>query len=207
VTSQRAHTKYKWPPYANEWNTTHENFLCTPLAVCMFISNSMQLCWTIDNIPLPLVSRMLWLKLCNGDPSGKRKCKVTSIKPIWQANRSYSAITSLLLNGNFVRRTIDLEKTAKAADRSTTKSENSPNGKITPAVLLPLMPNRHFLVKIFNAKRLCLFYLMRQKHCWNYFAFNQSYLANGKMAPVVLLPHEAKYKYMILHWRIRTASD
>jgi len=24
---------------------------------------------------------------------------------------------------------------------------DSPNGKITPALLLPLMPNRHFLVK------------------------------------------------------------
>ena len=27
------------------------------------------------------------------------------------------------------------------------KQSDSPNGKITPVVLLPLMPNRHFLVK------------------------------------------------------------
>jgi len=27
----------------------------------------------------------------------------------------------------------------------------SPNGKITPAVLLPLMPNRHFLVNTFDS--------------------------------------------------------
>jgi len=27
---------------------------------------------------------------------------------------------------------------------------------------------------------------MRQKHCWNCFAFNQLYLAKGKIAPVVL---------------------
>jgi len=33
---------------------------------------------------------------------------------------------------------------------------------------------------------------MRQKHCWNYFAINQSYLAKGKIAPVVILPHDAK---------------
>jgi len=33
---------------------------------------------------------------------------------------------------------------------------------------------------------------MRQKHGWNYFAFNQSSLAKGKIAPVVLLPHAAK---------------
>jgi len=26
VTSQTAHTKYKWPPYATEWNPPHENF-------------------------------------------------------------------------------------------------------------------------------------------------------------------------------------
>jgi len=31
VTSQTAHTKYKWPPYATEWNRRHENFLRTPL--------------------------------------------------------------------------------------------------------------------------------------------------------------------------------
>jgi len=35
------------------------------------------------------------------------------------------------------------------------------------------------------------------KHCWNYFAFNQSYLAKGKIAPAGLLPHEAKEKQMI----------
>jgi len=40
---------------------------------------------------------------------------------------------------------------------------------------------------------------MIQKHCWNYFAFNQLYLAEGKIAPVVALPHEAKYMHMILH--------
>jgi len=42
--------------------------------------------------------------------SGERKCKVTSIKPNWQANWTYNAITSLLLNGTFIRRT-DLETT------------------------------------------------------------------------------------------------
>jgi len=72
------------------------------------------------------------------------------------------------------------------------KQSDSTNGKITPAMLLPLIPNRHFLVKFWNARRLCLFCLMRQKHCWKYFAFNQLYLAKGKIAPVVLLPHEAK---------------
>jgi len=33
---------------------------------------------------------------------------------------------------------------------------------------------------------------MRQKNCWNYFAFNQSYLAEGKITPVVILPYEKK---------------
>jgi len=33
---------------------------------------------------------------------------------------------------------------------------------------------------------------MRQKHSYNSFAFNQSYLAEGIIASVVLLPHEAK---------------
>jgi len=48
---------------------------------------------------------------------------------------------------------------------------------------------------------------MRQKHCWNYFAFNQLHLAEGKIAPVLILPYEKKLKYLILHWRIRTGSD
>jgi len=32
-------------------------------------------------------------------------------------------------------------------------------------------------------------------------------MSEGKIAPVVVLPHEAKYIHMILHWRIRTGSD
>ena len=42
-------------------------------------------------------------------------------------------------------------------------------------MLFPLMPNRHFLADFGNAKRLYLLCLMRQKHCWNYFALNQSF--------------------------------
>jgi len=38
-------------------------------------------------------------------------------------------------------------------------------------------------------------------------AFSQIWLVEGKIALVVLLPHVAKYKYMILHWRIRSGSD
>jgi len=40
---------------------------------------------------------------------------------------------------------------------------------------------------------LYIFCLMIQIHCWNYFAFNQSYTAEGQIALVVVLPHEAKY--------------
>jgi len=36
---------------------------------------------------------------------------------------------------------------------------------------------------------------------------NQSYLVEGKIASGVLLPHEAKQKFMILHGQIRTGSD
>jgi len=72
------------------------------------------------------------------------------------------------------------------------KQSDSPKGKITPAVLFPLMPNDTSLLNFGNTKRLCLFCPMRQKHCWKYFAFNQSYLAEGKIAPIVFLPHEAK---------------
>jgi len=33
------------------------------------------------------------------------------------------------------------------------KESDSPNGKITPAVLFPLMPNRHFLVKFWKCQK------------------------------------------------------
>jgi len=48
------------------------------------------------------------------------------------------------------------------------------------------------LLNFGNAKRLCPFCLMRQKHSYNYFAFNQSYLAEGKTASLVLLPYDTK---------------
>jgi len=51
-------------------------------------------------------------KLCSGGPWGARKCKVAAIKPKWQAIWTYNVITSLLLNGTFIGRTTDLEKTA-----------------------------------------------------------------------------------------------
>ena len=34
LTSQTAHTKYKWLPYATEWNPPHEKFPRTPLKTC-----------------------------------------------------------------------------------------------------------------------------------------------------------------------------
>jgi len=49
-----------------------------------------------------------------------------------------------------------------------------PNGRTTPAVLLSMMA-KQTLPCFGNAKRLYLFCLMMQKHCWNYLAFNQSY--------------------------------
>jgi len=67
---------------------------------------------------------------------------------------------------------------------------HSPNGKITQQCFCFWWQNRRALLLNFgNAKKLCLFCLMRQQHYWKYFAFNQSHLAKGKIAPVVLLPH------------------
>jgi len=43
--------------------------------------------------------------------SSEPKCKVTRIERNWQATWKYNGITSLRLNGTFVRRTTDLEKT------------------------------------------------------------------------------------------------
>jgi len=39
------------------------------------------------------------------------------------------------------------------SSRDQSKQSNSSNGKINPAVLLPLMPNRHFLVKFWKCQK------------------------------------------------------
>jgi len=72
------------------------------------------------------------------------------------------------------------------------KQSDSPNGKITPTVLFPLMPNRHFLVKFWKCQKAVSILPNGAKALQNYFAFNQSYLAEGKIIPVVILPHKAK---------------
>ena len=64
------------------------------------------------------------------------------------------------------------------------------------------------LLNFANAKRLCLFCLMTQKHCWNNFAFNQSYLAKGKNTFSISFASWGKIKiHMILHSWTRTGSD
>jgi len=72
------------------------------------------------------------------------------------------------------------------------KQSDSPNGKITPAVLFPLMSNRHFLVKFWKCQKAVSIFPREAKPLLKYFAFNLSYLAKANIAPVVLLPHEAK---------------
>jgi len=49
--------------------------------------------------------------------------------------------------------------------------------------------NSHCLVKLWKCQTAMS--ILPQKHSYNYFAFNQSYLAEGKIASVVLLPREA----------------
>jgi len=53
-------------------------------------------------------------------------------------------------------------------------SRDSSNGKISPAVLSKLMPNRPFLVKFWKCQKAVSTFLHEVKHCWKYFAFNQS---------------------------------
>jgi len=74
------------------------------------------------------------------------------------------------------------------------KQSDSPNGKITPAVLFLLMPNRHFLVKFWKYQKAVSILPDEEKALLDYFAFNQSYLAKGKITPAVLLLHEIKEK-------------
>jgi len=71
-------------------------------------------------------------------------------------------------------------------------------------VLFSLMPNRHFLVKFWKCQKAVTILPHEAKGLLNYFAFNQLYLAKGKIAPIVLLPHETKQKNMMLHWQFRT---
>jgi len=52
--------------------------------------------------------------------------------------------------------------------------------------------NRQCLVKLWKCQKAMSILLHEAKALLQYFAFNQSYLAEGKIASVVLLPHEAK---------------
>ena len=67
-----------------------------PTATVMFMTNSMLLWWTSDSVPLPLIKKPTVVNETL-QRSGERKCKVTSIKPNWQANWTYNAITALSL--------------------------------------------------------------------------------------------------------------
>jgi len=62
------------------------------------------------------------------------------------------------------------------------KQSDSHNGKITPAVLFPLMPNRHFLVKLWKYQKTVFILPHEAKALQDYFSFNQSYLSKGKIA-------------------------
>jgi len=56
-----------------------------PSATVMFMTNSMLLWWALDSVPLPLVTKPKVVKEAL-QWSGERNCKVTPIKPDWQAN-------------------------------------------------------------------------------------------------------------------------
>jgi len=69
------------------------------------------------------------------------------------------------------------------------KQPDSPNGKITPAVLFPRMPNRHFLVKSWQCRKAVSILPHDAKALLELFCL---VFGKGKIAPVVLLPNEAK---------------
>jgi len=87
------------------------------------------------------------------------------------------------------------------------KQSDSPKGKITPAVLFPLKPNIHFRVNFLKRQKVVSILPHDSKPLLELFCLHPTYLPKGKIAQVVILPHEAKDKYMILHGRVRTASE
>jgi len=72
------------------------------------------------------------------------------------------------------------------------KQLDSSNGTISPAVLFTLMPNRHFLVKFWKCQKAVFILPHEAKTLLELFCLEPIVLAKGKIAPVVLLPHEAK---------------
>ena len=70
-----------------------------PLATSVFITSSIMLWWTLDSVKLPHVIEPKVVKeaLQMEVREGSVKCKVTSIKPNWQANWTCNAITAFLL--------------------------------------------------------------------------------------------------------------
>ena len=97
------------------------------------MANAMLLWWTLDSVPLPLVIKPKVVKEAL-QWSDERKCTVAPVKPNWQAIWTYNAITSLLLNDTYVRRTTDLEKTVDInfllMPLSVTTSADAHKGKV-----------------------------------------------------------------------------
>jgi len=63
------------------------------------------------------------------------------------------------------------------------------------------MPNGHFLVKFCKCQKAVSILPHEAKALLELFWLQPILFGHkGKIAPVVLLPHEAKYKYMILPW-------
>jgi len=46
-----------------------------------------------------------------------------------------------------------IQASALSLSLDESKESDSPNGKITPAVLFPVMPNKHFLVKFWKCQK------------------------------------------------------
>ena len=53
------------------------------------------------------------------------------------------------------------------------KESDSPNGKITPAVLCFMRQNRHCLVKFWKCQKAMSILPHEAKHHWSYIAFSQ----------------------------------
>ena len=157
VTSQTAHTKYKWLPYAAEWNPPHEKFLRTPLVQVVTLRDQVRSCkiicktWMSSHISESRDSSYVGSAMCPECPRKDWRGKScwllptpTGKRPTGRPRTKWSDYISNLARSRLVAEPAELSKIA--VDR-----------EVFRALLLPPQTSPNDLVWI------CSVYIMQ---CW-----------------------------------------
>ena len=105
VTSQTAPTKYKWPPYATEWNP-HETFLLTPLLTSQGVRHSWRTPAGLQKLVIDKARAITAACFCSCDLRCSRALFYSLVVSIWQSR--VCAIPGAHLQGSIARSQSDM---------------------------------------------------------------------------------------------------